>query len=452
MTAVVWFRRDLRLADNPAWTAATRNHERVIALFVIDPRIWDRSPPRRTHLLAARLASLDATLAEGGGRLLVVAGYPAEEVVAAASGVDAVYWNDDYTPYARSRDDRIAGMLQGHVGRYDGVAIHAPGAVLTAAGAPYRVFSPFWRRWRDLPWDLPAAPRSVSLGSEPGVGVPEHPLEAGAGEAAALARLARFAEQADAYSDVRDRPDIAGTSMLSSDLKFGTISPRRVRAEIGEGSPGREAFVRQLCWRDFYLQLMATNPETVTRPFRPEYAEIRWNDDPAGFQAWTEGRTGYPIVDAAMRQLAAEGWIHNRLRMIAASFLVKDLLIDWRLGEQWFRKQLIDGDLSQNVGNWQWVAGTGADAAPYFRVLNPLTQARRFDPDGGYVRSRVEELAAIAGPAIHTPWELAPLELASAGVVLGETYPLPIVVHGEARARVIDAYEQARASGKTASR
>jgi deoxyribodipyrimidine photo-lyase len=445
MTAVVWFRRDLRLADNPAWSAATRNHERVVALFVIDPRIWDRSPRRRTQLLAAHLASLDATLAEGGGRLLVAAGDPTEKVVAAASGVDAVYWNDDYTPYAHARDDRLAAMLQGRIHRYDGVAFHPPGAVLTGAGAAYRVFTPFWRRWRDLPWALPDAPRPVSLGSKSGVGVPDHPVEPGAGEAAAHARLA-------AYARDRDRPDIAGTSGLSSDLKFGTISPRRVRAEIGETTPGREAFARQLCWRDFYMQLIAANPETATRPFRPEYSGIRWHDDPDGFQAWTEGRTGYPIVDAAMRQLSAEGWIHNRLRMIAASFLVKDLLIDWRLGERWFMQQLIDGDLSQNVGNWQWVAGTGADAAPYFRVLNPVTQAKRFDPDGDYVRHWIGELAALEGPAIHAPWELAPLELASAGVVLGETYPAPIVVHAEARARVIDAFEQARGSRGAAPR
>jgi deoxyribodipyrimidine photo-lyase len=264
------------------------------------------------------------------------------------------------------------------------------------------------------------------------------------GEAAAARRLGAFLERADAYREERDRPDLDTTSRLSADLKFGTIDPLAVARRAGDASPGRRAFVRQLCWRDFYAHLMAAFPETARRAMRPEYEAVPWRDDPDGLTAWQEGRTGYPIVDAGMRQLAAEGWMHNRVRMITASFLVKDLLIDWRLGERHFRRLLVDADLPQNVGNWQWVAGTGADAAPYFRIFNPTTQARRFDPEGDYVRRWVPELGGIAGPAVHTPWELGPMELAAAGVSLGEDYPGPIVDHAEARLATLEAYEQAR--------
>jgi deoxyribodipyrimidine photo-lyase len=264
------------------------------------------------------------------------------------------------------------------------------------------------------------------------------------GEWAATERLEAFLERVDRYGEERNRPDLDTTSRLSADLKFGTIDPRTVAARVGDGTEGRRGFVRQLAWRDFYASVMAAFPHTATRAMRTEYDAIAWRDDPGGLAAWQEGRTGYPIVDAAMRQLAAEGWMHNRVRMIAASFLVKDLLIDWRLGEAHFRRLLVDADVAQNVGNWQWVAGTGTDAAPYFRVFNPVTQGRRFDPNGDYVRRWVPELARLAAGDIHAPWEVAPLDLASAGVVLGDTYPAPIVDHAEARDEAIAAYEAAR--------
>jgi len=217
-----------------------------------------------------------------------------------------------------------------------------------------------------------------------------------------------------------------------------------VASEVGDGSEGRRAFVRQLAWREFYAGVLVAFPETVRRALRPEFDRVVWRDDPEGLAAWQEGRTGYPIVDAGMRQLRSTGWMHNRVRMITASFLVKDLLVDWRLGERWFRRLLVDADLAQNVGNWQWVAGTGADAAPYFRVFNPVTQSRRFDPDGDYLRRWVPELAGLTGDAIHAPWTAGPLDLAAAGVILGDTYPAPIVDHAAARDRVIAAFEAAR--------
>ena len=255
------------------------------------------------------------------------------------------------------------------------------------------------------------------------------------GSEGAASRLAAFLERVDGYDVERDLPGRDATSHLSADLRFGTISPRQVVRVVGGSTPGREAFARQLAWRDWYAHLFAERPDLVDHAQQPQYDAVVWRSDPAEVQAWKQGRTGYPIVDAGMRELAHTGWMPNRLRLITASFLVKDLLADWRIGERHFRHLLIDGDIPQNAGNWQWVAGTGPDAAPYFRVLNPLTQARRFDPDGDYVRRLVPELAALPGASIHAPWEVGPLELASVGVVLGDTYPHPIVDHAPARER-----------------
>jgi deoxyribodipyrimidine photo-lyase len=256
--------------------------------------------------------------------------------------------------------------------------------------------------------------------------------------------LAAFGEIADEYLDRRDIVGEDGTSQLSADLRWGAISPRTVVAEIGTATRGRSGFVRQLAWRDWYAHLLWERPDLRTTAMKEAFDHIRWRRDPEGLTAWKEGRTGYPIVDAGMRQLADTGWMHNRARMICASFLVKDLLVDWREGERWFFHLLADGDVAQNVGNWQWVAGTGPDSAPYFRVLNPVTQARRFDPDGAYVRRWVPELARVDTRWIHAPWEAGPLDLAAAAVTLGRTYPEPIVDHATARARAIAAYDAVR--------
>jgi deoxyribodipyrimidine photo-lyase len=261
------------------------------------------------------------------------------------------------------------------------------------------------------------------------------------GELAAERRLGAWLDLVDDYEARRDLPaDDTGTSHLSSDLRFGTLSPRHVVDVVGTSTPGRAAFVRQLAWRDWYAHLLTERPELAHAAMKPGLDDVVWRDDPDGFEAWRTGRTGYPIVDAGMRQLAATGWMHNRVRMITASFLVKDLLVDWRLGEAHFRHELIDAEVSQNAGNWQWVAGTGPDAAPYFRIFNPVTQSRRFDPTGAYLRRWVPELRGLDDRSIHAPWEVGPLDLAAAGVHLGDEYPWPIVDHAQARDRTLAAY------------
>jgi deoxyribodipyrimidine photo-lyase len=263
------------------------------------------------------------------------------------------------------------------------------------------------------------------------------------GEVAAMSRLDNFATKIDDYEEQRDFPGTEGTSRLSIDVKYGWIGPREVATRLAGQSPGRRAFIRQLAWRDFYAGLLFASPETVSTEMKPAYRRISWRDDPNGLAAWKKGQTGYPIVDAGMRQLSSEGWMHNRVRLITASFLVKDLLIDWRLGERHFRRLLLDADVAQNVGNWQWVAGTGSDAAPYFRVFNPVTQSRRFDPEGTYIRRWVPEIAGLPSSHIHQPWRLGPLELSAHGVELGVTYPDPVIDHQDARRRAIEVYRRA---------
>ena len=287
-------------------------------------------------------------------------------------------------------------------------------------------------------------PRATRIDGDPGDGIPQllsTPFHPG-GERAANNRLAAFADRADAYVRTHDLPAVNGTSELSSDLHFGTLSPRRVLDTIGTSSASRAAFVRQLAWRDWFAHLMVEKPESITHAWRPELDAIAWENDPAEITAWMEGRTGYPIVDAGMRQLRSTGFMHNRVRMIAASFLVKDLLVDWRIGERWFRRQLVDGDVAQNVGNWQWVAGTGPDAAPYFRVFNPVLQSKKFDQEGAYIRHYVPELTHMPLRWIHEPWS-APLSVreSAAGSV---DYPPPIVDHAAARRRALAAYAKAR--------
>jgi len=456
-TAVVWFRRDLRLDDNPAWAAATSNHARVVALFVADRRLLDAAGPFRRRQLEANVAALAHALAERRGSLTVRWGDPAEVVPAVAHKVSAssVYVNGDVSPWGVRRDGQVAGALASvgtgvAVHTSWGTLVHRPGAVLTRAGGVSKVFTPFWRTWAATPhdpWPEPGGAEVVGIEGDAfsddvfadgGVADDGTPPPLVPGPAAALDRLERFAARADHYGTERDLPAVQGTSELSADLKFGTLSPRVALEVVGEGSAGREAWCRQLAWRDWYAHLLAVHPTLVAEPMAERFAGITWNDDPGGFAAWCAGQTGYPLVDAGMRQLAATGWMHNRVRMVTASFLVKDLLIDWRLGERYFRHLLVDGDTPQNVGNWQWSAGTGPDAAPYHRIMNPVTQSRRFDPAGDYIRTWVPELAGLTGAAIHAPWEVPPLELAAAGVELGGNYPLPMVDHAQARVRYME--------------
>lgn len=444
MSTVAWIRRDARLDDNPALAAAA-DRGSVCVLFVIDPSLYDRSHARRRNLLITGLADLDRRLSEKGGRLRVERGDPTEVVpsVAEEVGADKVHVNADVSPYGVERDRRVANRC--NLVRHDGIYARAPGSVLTTKGTTYRVFTPFFRAWSEgLPAPLDP-PHTLEVLDNAGIGLPTlSPPTFPAGESAAADRLGEFMDRVDRYLEERDRIDLDSTSHLSADLKYGWVGARRVIARAGVATDGRRGIVRQIAWRDFYGHLIATEPGIVNRTFNEDYRDIEWRNDRREIDAWKNGQTGYPLVDAAMRRLVAEGRMHNRARMIVASFLVKDLLVDWRIGERFFRHHLIDGDVAQNVGNWQWVAGTGTDAAPYFRVFNPVTQSRRFDPGGRFITRWVPELATLPDNAVHAPWELGPLELATYGIELGRDYPVPIVDHDMARERAVTAYETAR--------
>jgi deoxyribodipyrimidine photo-lyase len=450
---LVWFRRDLRLRDNPAWAAATSQRRFVVPLFVLDPALLSRCGPYRRRQLIANVQALDYDLFEAtGGRLLVRIGNPRQLVPEAAEvfSVGGAYWNADVSPFATRRDGAVAKALTDsgvEVSTHWGNLVHPPGSVLTNAGNLSKVFTPFHKSWRTTerePWPEPG--EAVIL-DNPGEPIPtlDGPAPFFEGEAEANRRLEAFLQRVDDYPDTRDRPDLDGTSQLSVDLRFGTLSPRTIIDVVGDDTPGREAFVRQLAWRDWYAHLLLDRPDMVSTEINERYRDLPWRNVPAEISAWKGGFTGYPIVDAGMRQLRETGWMHNRVRMIVGSFLVKDLLVDWRIGEAHFRQLLVDFDPSQNVGNWQWVAGTGLDAAPYHRVFNPVTQSRKFDPDGAYIRRWVPEIASLPNDAVHAPWDAGPLQLAEAGIELGRDYPEPIVAHDEARNRFLEVYKAASA-------
>lgn len=446
MTNVFWFRRDVRLDDNPALNASIGNGP-VVPLFVIDPGLFERCSARRRDLLVAGLSDLDEHLGRVGGRLRVEYGEPARVVprVVAEVGAESVHISREVTPYGTARDRAVAREV--NLVAHDGVYAHPPGSVLTEAGETYKVFSPFYRSWSERGVRPVSLPAQVDFTEDAGEGLPsfDDPVVP-AGSEGAAERLSTFQHRVDEYKDERDRIDLDSTSHASVDLKYGWMGPRRLISEVGTSSKGRQAFVRQVAWRDFYGHLLADYPGVTDESFDQRYRGMEWRNDPEEISAWKEGRTGYPIVDAAMRRLVAEGQMHNRTRLLVGSFLVKDLLVDWRVGERFFRHHLIDGDVAQNAGNWQWVAGTGTDAAPYFRVFNPVTQSKKFDPEGWFIRKWVPELAEVPDEWIHSPWEAGPIELLSYGVELGKGYPHPIVDHAMARERALATYDNARGS------
>lgn len=396
MSTVLWLRRDLRLHDHPALLAASE-HGPVTALFVLDDQLLARAGVARVAFLLRSLRALDDDLRQHGGALVVRSGRPEDVVpqVVAEAGAEQVHVSADFAPYGARRDAAVAAALPVPLVATGSPYAVAPGRVLTQQGTPFQVFTPFFRAWQEHGWRAPAAsdPAGVrwrtlpseDLPLEPD-GVPELPE---AGEAAALRAWAEY--DAAAYDEVRDRPDLDATSRLSAYLKWGSIHPRTLLADLG---PGEETFQRELAWREFFAAALHARPEGVREDLRPSgvaYPHATDDERDERFAAWCAGRTGYGFVDAGMRQLLATGWMHNRVRMVVASFLVKDLGVPWQWGARHFMDHLVDGDLASNQMNWQWVAGCGLDAAPYHRIFNPVSQARRFDPDGEYVRRWVPE-------------------------------------------------------------
>jgi deoxyribodipyrimidine photo-lyase len=463
---VLWLRRDLRLHDHPALLAAGEGGSPVVPVFVLDPRLWQPSGAARRVWLLRSLQSLGDDIAVRGGRLLLRVGDPVDVVpaVVQAVGAESVHVTADTGPYGRRRDRAVGAALAGQ-----GVPLVAagtpyavgPGRIVSGGGTPYQVFTPFSRAWRRHGWSAPAAtPAGVrwlpdgpaELPGRHETPWPGEPEQDGvqlppAGEAAARRRWQTFvADGLTGYAATRDRPAVAGTSRLSAPLKFGELHPRTLLADLADADarglvPARdlEVFTNELCWREFYADVLFHQPDTARSDLRPAYRSMQ-HDDPATspvaadrLQAWRDGRTGYPFVDAGMRQLRAEGWLHNRVRMIVASFLVKDLHLQWQLGARHFMHLLVDGDLASNSHGWQWAAGSGTDASPYIRIFNPVTQGLRFDADGDYVRRYVPELRHLAGSSAHEPW------LATDGHAHG--YPQRIVDHAVERAESLARFE-----------
>lgn len=477
---IVWFREDLRLSDHPALHFASSREAPVICVYIRDEHSAALRPPQWRTLggaarwwLAQSLRALQADIAALGGTLLLRQGATAQVItdLARQNGANCVAWNEIAMAPHRSVSDDLTRAL-GDIGVasrvFHGDLLAEPSAIRNKQGNGLRVFTPFWNRLRgggDPPAPLPRPKRLQRVAGLASDDLtrwqfePRRPDWAEGlratwtpGEAAAQARLTDFLDGDIAgYATGRDRPDRDRTSHLSPHLRFGEISPRQVwhaarfAIDRNSGLAGDiEKFLSELGWREFCRHLLHDVPDIATRNLQPAFDAFPWRRDKDALRAWQRGRTGYPIVDAGMRQLWQTGTMHNRVRMVVASFLVKHLLLDWRAGEAWFWDTLVDADAGNNPANWQWVAGSGADAAPYFRIFNPILQGEKFDPDGDYVRHWVPELAHLPAKLIHKPWTATPIELASAGVRLGQTYPEPIVDHGLARQRALAAYAKTR--------
>jgi deoxyribodipyrimidine photo-lyase len=458
---IVWFRgKDLRISDHAPLRDALAAGE-VIPLFVLDPHFFAparaRELPNRTQFLLDSLCALEAALADRGSRLLVVAGKSVEVVprLAREWKADRVVAQRWVEPFARESDRRIREALGAKFELFEGETLMPPGTLRTGAGKPYSVFSQFARVFRQTamigkplppPRRLPPVPRDIRarvtvIPTCERLGIDRNPALLHGGEQAAKARLRRFLrDAAAAYPEHRDRMDLPGTSRLSAHLKFGTISARQVWTAVEnalDGTPAARSFLNELVWREFTHSTLWDRPALLEKPFRPAFEGFPWHYDEELWQAWVIGKTGYPIVDAASRQLLGEGFVHNRARMISASFLCKHLLIDYRRGEAHYMKYLTDGDWAQNNAGWQWSAGCGCDAQPYFRIFNPVTQGEKFDPEGNFVRRWVPELEKMPARYIHNPSEAPDAVLRAAGVGLDQSYPRPVVDHRFARERFL---------------
>lgn len=484
--SVLWFRRDLRLHDHPALSEAVRRGTPLAPLFVLDPAILHGrfASPNRTWFLLGSLRALAAALRERGSRLTVRVGAAADIVPAFARevGADTVLVSRDATPFGRRRDRAVAARLEeagAALRARPGLLVQEPESVARPDGGRYAVFTPFLRRWEALPLRtlLPASdpfaplpdalagsgpsaidevPDAAALGVSPPTADVDRLLVPG--ESAARGRLNRWLGAgpgggAEAYDRSRDRlADADATSRLGADLRFGLLSPVEVATRtlaLDPTSKGVRRFVSELAWRDFYAHVLWHEPRLAGEPFQVRYGGMPWpggtlGDASEAVEAWCGGRTGYPIVDAPMRELLATGFMPNRARMIVASFLTKDLLVDWRVGEAHFMRHLVDGDPASNLGGWQWAASVGTDAQPYFRIFNPVTQGRRFDADGAYVRTWLPELARVPDARVHAPWTMTAAEQEASGCRIGTDYPAPIVDHAEARARALAWFASAR--------
>ena len=485
-SALVWLRRDLRTDDNAALYEALRAARRVWCCFIFDRTILDVLPraDRRVEFIRDSLLGLDAQLRAlaashgiDGVALLVRHGHAAQLLpqLAAELLVQAVYANHDDEPDALARDAQVRGTLAAA-----GIALHTSkdhvvferSEVLTQSGSPFSVFTPYKNAWLKKlePYFLrayPVASHAGALAPVPAAvatGVPTlaeigfeptdlHLLKLPSGAAGAQELLADFLGRIDRYDEARNFPAVKGPSYLSTHLRFGTVSIRQLAREAWlrsqEGSRGAEVWLSELIWRDFYHQVLHHHPHVVGHAFKPAYDKIRWEHGKHAeslFAAWCEGRTGYPLVDAAMHQINQTGYMHNRLRMIVASFLTKDLGLDWRWGERYFAEKLNDFDLAANNGGWQWAASTGCDAQPYFRIFNPVSQSEKFDVEGKFIRRYLPAVAKLPSKLIHAPWLISPIELAAAGIEIGRNYPAPIVQHDEARLKTLERYAVVKAA------
>ncbi len=475
-SALFWFRRDLRTYDNAGLSAALAAARQVHCVFVFDREILDKLPDpadRRVYFIWHSVRELAEELATLGGCLHVRHDNASTAIPALAAelGVEGVFTNRDYEPAAAARDDAVAARLAAQGRSFQTCkdqVIFEQTEVLTQAGKPFTVFTPYRNAWMKrlsearldawpvdtlaghfAPGQADALPSLESMGFLPtdlrDVGVRP-------GATGGQATLADFLERMSHYKALRDFPAKKGVSYLSVHQRFGTVSIRELtRHALANGSEGAQGWLNELVWRDFYFQILHNFPHAAEGSFKREYDGIVWDNRPDLLAAWQEGRTGYPIVDAAMRQLAQTGFMHNRLRMIAASFLVKDLLIDWRQGEAWFARQLNDFDLAANNGGWQWAASTGCDAQPYFRIFNPVSQSEKFDADGRFIRRYVPELARVPDRWLHAPWTMPPLEQKLHGVQIPGDYPTPVVDHASARERALARYKAVRASAGEAA-